>query len=221
MTLITTRGSASANSFVTIDEAAAYLALSPYDVSDWSLLSTPQKELRLTLAASVMGYLTWGKFKIYRDQALCFPRWEMRGRNRGMWNVCDTYPIDECPYIEPGDWGDDQSLISRAANISVPDAIMKAQAWIAWDVVHRGLAEAAFYPATEGKAYKDIGSLSLGGAISVSMSQSQQDTGRDPTQLVHMVGPTNFAVYGLLHPFISQVSAVSGGLRLRLLPKIP
>ncbi len=196
MLLNTTIGGSSADSFIAIDEADTFLSGGPYNTDGWAELSDDQKVLRLVLAAKLMGCMTWAKFPVYDRQALCFPR-------RG-------------PKCREGSVNTEKEL---AAALIIPEAIKKAQAWIAWDVIHRGLVEASYSPPQNGAAYPDVTSLSLGGAISVSLSRNA-DTPGDQTQFALAMSSCHSAIYLLLSPYLSSVSAVPRTGAPRLLPAI-
>lgn len=74
MALITTCGSGNANSFITAADASTRLATVPIDITAWTALSSTAKEQRLIYAAHVMDYLPWIGWRVYTDQALCWPR---------------------------------------------------------------------------------------------------------------------------------------------------
>lgn len=75
MSLFTTLGSKSANSYITVVEADSYLASSPYNLTAWSALTVAQKEYRLILAAKLMNTFSWAGYRVYENQALSFPLW--------------------------------------------------------------------------------------------------------------------------------------------------
>lgn len=76
MTLVTTIGSSSANSYSSVAEADAALAASIFypDVSLWTALTTAQKEELLIHATLVMGRFWWNGYEVYENQALPLPR---------------------------------------------------------------------------------------------------------------------------------------------------
>jgi len=78
MSLDTTVGGAYADSFVTVEEAYEYIInFAPdgsEDLTAWEALSEGQQELRLRIAAQLMGNLPLRGTKVYEYQALCFPR---------------------------------------------------------------------------------------------------------------------------------------------------
>lgn len=171
MTLVTTMGSKSANSLITVAEAATYLAAGPYNVTAWTALTTAAKELRLTMAARLMKYMTWCGYPVYEEQSMPFPR----------------------------RWTEDD-------DIEIPDDIKCAQAWLAYDIVHRGLVDSALKPPTEGSPGDDVQSLSLGGVISVSLSKRTAPASGDSGALLAYVASCSFPLYLLIAPYYSQVT---------------
>lgn len=78
MSLCKKVGGRESNSYITVSEAAVFLAAGPDDVADWTALPTEQKELRLRLAAQLIGNLPLRGHRIYDGQALDFPRSSQR-----------------------------------------------------------------------------------------------------------------------------------------------
>lgn len=74
MALVTVAGGRDSNSFVSVEEADAIILTLPDAGTEWSALTTAQKELRLKLAADAMNYLPFRGRKIYVGQALSWPR---------------------------------------------------------------------------------------------------------------------------------------------------
>lgn len=74
MSLNIRTGGRETDSFVTVAEADVLIEQLPDDSTEWQALSTAQKEYRLILAAQLVGYLPLRGYKIYRGQALAFPR---------------------------------------------------------------------------------------------------------------------------------------------------
>lgn len=74
MSLIPVVGGWRSNSFITVSEATSILTASPVDTTEWSAVSTPDKEQRLILAARAMATLSFRGYRVYEEQALCFPR---------------------------------------------------------------------------------------------------------------------------------------------------
>lgn len=152
MALVTTAGSSSANSFITVAQADTYLAASPYDTTAWDALSDSEKENLLILAGIEMNNLAWRWWPIYTNQAMCWPRWE----------------TDE----------DDTDI---------PDNIKKAQAYIAYDVIWRGL-QGGLTP-SEGAGTDAITRLALFGELTVSFGDSASSLaqGWPLTDLCHLL----------------------------------
>ncbi len=67
-------GGRDSESFVTVAEATVLAAGLPDGTTVWSTLTTAEKELRLKLAAQVMSYLPFRGKRLYRGQALTWPR---------------------------------------------------------------------------------------------------------------------------------------------------
>jgi hypothetical protein len=74
LSLITTVGSSQTTSFVSILEADTILAAAPFDSSDWDDLIDTEREARLKYAVLLMDRLPWRGYRVYENQALCFPR---------------------------------------------------------------------------------------------------------------------------------------------------
>ncbi len=77
MTLNVTIGGAYAESFCTVQEATTIIAASGLNSSNlahWNALSSTAKELRLRLAANFIGTLPLRGKRVYKYQALAFPR---------------------------------------------------------------------------------------------------------------------------------------------------
>jgi hypothetical protein len=81
-------GGAESDSFVTVLQADDYLEQLPDDTTAWEELSTEEKELRLQLAAHLMGHLPLRGRTVYRNQRLCFRRTVLQLSARG------TVPAD-------------------------------------------------------------------------------------------------------------------------------
>lgn len=77
MTLNVTVGGAYAESFCTVTEAGTIITnagLNTSNLSHWNALSSTAKEMRLRLSAQFMGTLPLRGKRVYKYQALCFPR---------------------------------------------------------------------------------------------------------------------------------------------------
>jgi len=76
MALITTVGGNDSDSYVTVQEADAYLGTMYGDVpASWDNLDEVPKENRLKIAALIMNSYGWRGVQASRDQRLAFPRW--------------------------------------------------------------------------------------------------------------------------------------------------
>jgi hypothetical protein len=67
-------GGRESDSYVTVSESDTIAARLPDDTTEWPMLSDEAKELRLQLAAQMIGCLPLRGRKIYEGQALSFPR---------------------------------------------------------------------------------------------------------------------------------------------------
>lgn len=74
MALITYVGGAESDSFITVAEASTLLLSLVDDTSEWDLLNTARKELRLQMGAQLLGYLPLRGRTVFRGQRLAFPR---------------------------------------------------------------------------------------------------------------------------------------------------
>ena len=166
MSLCKKVGGREADTYISVAEADALLANGPDDVSDWSSLLTEQKELRLRLAAQLLGYLPLRGLRIYRGQALDFPR-----SGQGV-----------SPYV-------------------IPKGVKEAQAYLAYSVVHRALANRAAPSESIGNAVR---SVSLGGMLSVAFSSSTEGMGKG-TVFDLITKSIAFPVYVSMKPYISQI----------------
>ncbi len=79
MALFIKVGGRETDSYITASEADGYISNLPEDATLWNALSIANKEYRLILSAQIMGLLPWRGIKIYRGQALSFPR-SIQGR---------------------------------------------------------------------------------------------------------------------------------------------
>lgn len=75
MSLITTLGGKTSNSFNTVATADSYLASSPYNLTAWTALSSAQKEILLIDSCRWFKRKLWAGYTVYVNQALPFPRW--------------------------------------------------------------------------------------------------------------------------------------------------
>ena len=80
MTLDATVGTASANSYASVAEADAYLAVRG-DTSTWTALLSPAKELKLQWAAIWLDTMVFTGRKVNVSQALEWPRWDVVDKN--------------------------------------------------------------------------------------------------------------------------------------------
>lgn len=147
MLVVLPYGSRLANSLITVAEADAHIADSPYPTAAWSALTAAKKEYRLILAAKFMkSRFSWSGWEIYEDQALPFPRW---------------FPRES----------DSQASVPSDVEVTIPEDIKRAQAYIAFAVIHRGLLGVSD-PADGKVAEPEIKSLSLFGRMRVETTDT-------------------------------------------------
>lgn len=180
MALVTTNGSSSANSFITVDEADAHIAASSYVTSAWDELTDTEKENLLLLAAKVMQNMGWYKWPVYKNQALPFPRWDAE-------DAADHVSGDE---------------------VEIPDDIKKAQAYIAYDVIYRGLQSGENNPA-DGPASDAISRLNLFGEVSITMATGEVPLA-DGSAWSRIIKGKHFAIDLLLNEWLTDFYWTSG-----------
>lgn len=189
MPLITRIGSANANSFVTLDQAEYILGTLPDDLESWNELTLLEKEYRLTMAAKIIGVLPLKGRRVYRWQALAFPR-TLRVSKR-TW----PYHYQQVQYASVREdlWQAEPDCRR------VPDEVKEAQCMVAYSVVHRALANRSVVTEQQGST---VTGISLGGALSVSFSPGQEATG----SLLDMIMRSLQApVYLMMQKWISQM----------------
>jgi len=165
MSLNTNIGGRESDSFITVSQADAYLTSGIDDVTAWNALSDAAKEVRLRLAANLLGMLRCRGRKIYCGQALAFPR--------------------SCQDVAH----------------SIPEEVKEAQAWIAYSVVHRALANRPV-DVTEDVSGSDVSQVMLGGLLMVSFRGTALSGGSFLEQIVRSA---NFPIYLKLKRWITQV----------------
>jgi len=170
--LVTTIGSRSANSYISVGSADSILAASSlYDTAAWSALTSTAKEERLLLACLLMNRMSWVGFQVYKNQALAFPR---------RWTAED--------------------------DIEIPLNIRQAQAFIAYDVIHRGLVSVS--NPSKGISRAAIKSLSL---FQQSLTVTRADgpmTPADTSGFEQIIRTSHFPIYLLIDPYLTQVSVL-------------
>lgn len=143
-------GGRESDSFITVSEADSLIADLPDDSVEWLALSTGEKELRLRMAANMIGYLKLRGMRAYRGQRLSFPR-------------------------------------THQGNVKIiPPEVKEAQAFVAYSVVHRGLANRPS-SASKKEPTNDINQLYLGGALMVSFSKGRTSPKDIMSKLVQSV----------------------------------
>jgi len=168
MALDVTVGGAGSDSYATVAEADAYLAVRPgFDVTAWSELDEGDKELRLQLATQVLDTkLKFRGVRACKTQALAWPR---------------LFPGDPL-YAETdaagglgqvwADWTtlEDYAELVAVDTPEVPTGVKKAQIEIAFQVVHSHLL--TLQPFADGAV--SVASIDLD-AISVTLKQEERN----------------------------------------------
>jgi hypothetical protein len=127
-------GSQEANSYIDIAAADAYLAARPgFDTAAWAEQAEDRKAFELILAAKMLDSLNFRGHRAVKNQAMAFPRIFLRD---GLW-VEDSAGR----YMPYEDW---QALVDYAGLKGVgvpgiPDAVLMAQAEIAFQVIYSHL----------------------------------------------------------------------------------
>lgn len=149
MALITTVGSSTADSYVTVSEANEYLGSFYGDIpAAWDALDEGPKESRLKVSALLFNTFAWRGVKACFSQRLAFPRW---------WYTDDEYEwmLDDEEYYT------DFSEITENAP-TLPTEVKYAQIEMAYQVVNQiiQLDPLAF-------SEKEIKMFELGGSLSI------------------------------------------------------
>ena len=208
MALKTTTGSKTADSMITVAEADAYLAASPYSsvLTAWTALSTANKEIRLKLAAKFMkNHYSWIGWPAYENQAMPFPRVKaVRTEDTGFRNPVWRYNTGsyETQYTDP----------------ETPDDIKRAQAYIAYGIIHRGLVDVT-NPNNGPSGHLVAQSLSLFGDMSVSLG-SQDPLYTDNSALEMAIRSEHFHINLLIEDWISQFNATPRAFGPTLLDEV-
>jgi len=189
MALNTTVGSKTANSFCTVVQADAYIAASLWSASDkalWTALSDSEVEALLKLAAIMMCGMGWIKYPVYKKQALPFPRW----------------------YVD--DDGNDVYVNDDDSTVGIPDAIKKAQAYIAFDVVYRALQDRT--SPGDGVAGEAIERLSLFGDVSIGFSKGETSI-QNGSAWEDIISKEHWEIAVLIGKYYSPIEWVSNNER--------
>lgn len=163
-------GGVETDSFITVAEADAYLADLPDDDTAWNTLTVTEKELRLEMAAQLMGNLKWRGQRVYKNQGLCFPR-----------SIQGYHATIHRHYI--------------------PEDIKKAQAFVAYSIIHRAL-ENRPSSVTDEELEGRINQVSLGGLLTVSVAGSGTTSG---SYLDKLVKDAQFPLYLIVKKWVIQV----------------
>lgn len=185
MALVTTAGSPSADSYVTVAEADRYLELSGYDIATWENLDEAYKEFRLTTGALLINSLPLRGAKACRDQRLEFPRW---------WRTDSGFPLYEDTYLTTAD-----IVAAGYAVPAVPTEVKNAQVELSFHVAHNGIfsMESMSYPERAIKSFELGGSLAIEFTDRLATNNSMLDKARMSTLDV---------AYYLLNKWLRKVS---------------
>jgi hypothetical protein len=151
LTLRSTTGSKTANSWITAAEADAILtALGVYNLTAWNALTTAAKEFRLILAAKEMAsQFDFAGWPVYRNQALPFPRWFTEEDSIvipdeiKIAQACIAYAIIHKRLVDISNPADGATEDSDISSISLFGAISISAASSPVDQVDRSALEAA------------------------------------------------------------------------------
>jgi len=177
MALVTTTGSSSANSLITLAEADVYIAASLYSQTGWDALSDDDKTAYIELAGRVINNLEWIGWPCYKNQAMAWPRWL------------------------PGD----EDLDADSAEM--PGDVKKAQAYIAYDVIYRGLQSRT--DPSDGVGSEAIQRLSLFGDISISYATGEVPLS-EGSAWTEIIRTDHFELDLLLSRYLTSVAFTSG-----------
>ncbi len=200
--LITTLGGSTSNSMCTLAEADTYLTNSFYGgtygtiPAEWDDMDDAEKESLLILAGLVMNGMSWVGWPVYEDQAMCWPRWL----------VYKTQSNNRLNITSWGAFADDESELFTADTARLPDAVKKAQAYIAYDVVWRGLQNRTSPSA--GPASDAIKSISLFGDVSLSFDPGQEVPMRDLQSINGFMRARAHEIYQLLAPYVTEMNFI-------------
>lgn len=206
MALISTPGGSNSNVLCSLAEADAYIAASLYpDKATWPEKDETERESLLILAGLAMNDMNWIGWKVYREQAMCWPRWMWpkappAGRSRK--RVTGAFPSD-VQYGDPYWRLDDEDFVEATAVF--PQNVQKAFAYFAYDVTDRmlqGRTSPAAGPATDA-----IKSLSLFGDLSMSFSPEADLSLLDMTNLSALLRGRHYEIYQLLQAYVADGSS--------------
>ena len=149
MSLDTTVGGPSADSYQSVDDVNDYLEgrFTATDLATWDALDESEQELRLRVAATIINTMSFRGAKACRNQSLEFPRW---------WRWDDNYPSYEDDYLDYAD-------IPTTVAPTVPQEVKWAQSELAYQVVHSGILSVDVLAFPE----REIKSFGLGGSLSI------------------------------------------------------
>lgn len=200
--LITTLGGSASNSLCTLAEADTYLTASFYGGTygvipdDWDEMSDEEKESLLILAGLIMNGMSWIGWPVYEDQAMCWPRWltyKTQSDNRLTMTSWGLFPVDD-------------SDLFTAETAKMPTSIKKAQAYIAYDVMWRGLQNRTSPSA--GPASDAIKSISLFGDVSLSFDPGQEVPMRDLQSINGFMRARSHEIYQMLAPYVTETNLI-------------
>lgn len=170
MALVTTIASATADSYVTVAEADAYLATrKPFNISAsytaWTELSEAEKETALKWAAMLIDLLRVRGLKLTTEQSLAWPRC-FRGD--------DLYPTTDARADRWEDWEEvtDYCTAMEITEPTIPQDVKDAQVEIAFQVVHGYMT--TLDPMEESSG--ELSSISIGGKLNVQFASAQSNS---------------------------------------------
>jgi hypothetical protein len=225
MDLITTIGGNTSNSMITVEEADAYIADSPYPQTAWDGLTDDEKILRLVLAAKFMvNRFSWIGVTLYENQAMPFPRYVPPRRfQKGAWPLGATGGVSVNGVFYPMQWEGiyefGQLSVEQLAELeTIPDDIKRAQAYIAYGVIHRGMVGITD-PATGPKAKAQLKSLSLFESLSLTVATTPVQLAGS-TQFDLATSSEHFIISMLIDDWITQISWGYGTKIVSPLPEV-
>ena len=152
------------------------------------------------LAALAMNGLPWLGWQVYEKQAACWPRWPFpeamnpryARKYRYYSGFAYTFPEDDY----------------TAATAEFPVNVKKAQAYLAYDVIYRGI-QGRTSPSA-GPAQDAIKSLSLFGDISLSFGEHQERLlMNDSLSLLGLLRAGHPEIYLLLAKHVTEINFIS------------
>lgn len=196
MALVTRIGASNANSFVSLDQADNILnsIYTEAQLVKWNELTNSQKEHRLILAAKLMAQLPFRGRRVYKNQALPFPRTKKVPSGR---TKIGSYLTDSPIYA-----GLEDEWLPEEQCRRIPDEVKEIQCQIALEVIHPAIEKSAIGDESAGTWIGDVGSFSISGGFSISFDKEGKASGNVFDNLWTAVGGLIFVK---LHRWLSQV----------------